>query len=85
MSHFYSKLLKTARRKDELLRSRYSVTDQEINLAEQVDNDKFLEWVLKNYKKKLIQLPEDGARLRDQLAWFSRMKKRPQIWGRLVY
>jgi hypothetical protein len=79
MFQFTSKLLKTARPSDELLRSRYNATDQEINLASQVDNDKFLEWVLKNYKKKLIQLPEDGAKLREQLTWFSKMKNSPKF------
>jgi hypothetical protein len=76
---FKAKLLKNAKPTDDLLQKRYQASNEEITLAKDVNDDDYLEWIVKSLKKKQIRLPEDGDKLREQLNWFSKMKNSPRF------
>jgi hypothetical protein len=66
--------------KIELLKKQ-GLSDEEIEwciAADPTEKDN-VQWIAKQYKKKLIQLPEDGAKIKGQLAAFEKMRRSPKF------
>ncbi len=85
---FFSKFLFLARpteQKIQLLMRQMKLTQEQVELCIQFDpspnQSDYVTWIARWLAKKLINLPEDGERIKEQLTTFSKLKKSPGFQG----
>lgn len=70
-----------AKPSDTLLKQRYGLTQEQVELCKEVHGGDFLEWVCKNYSNKWISLPEQKEELSSLLDLFDKLRKKKNYPG----
>ena len=82
---WWMKSARPTEQKIELLQKQLGLTPEQIELCINVDpspqQKDFVATIAKWLAKKLVNLPEDGARLKEQLEIFQKLKKSPNFQG----